>query len=74
MEEIKLNFFITEPFSHRLKTLKQLTAISRHADIESPVPSICLRPKSFVSGRDFSSLSETLYPTFKNHNVIDFIN
>lgn len=37
-----------------------LTAISRHADIESPVPSICFKPKSFVSGRDFNSLSGTL--------------
>lgn len=37
-----------------------LTAISRHADMDSPVPSICFRPKSFVSGRDFSSLSATL--------------
>jgi len=41
--------------------IKKLTAISRHADIESPVPSICLRPKSFVSGRDFNSLSGTLF-------------
>ena len=37
-----------------------LTAISRQADIDNPVPSICFKPKSLVSGRDFSSLSGTL--------------
>lgn len=46
-------------FALRIKEYK-LTAISRHADIDRPVPSICFRPKSFVSGLDFNSLSGTL--------------
>lgn len=52
-----------------------LTAISRHADIESPVPSICLRPKSFVSGRDFNSLSGTLFRKYKltKHEILRYV-